>query len=151
MIKISSETDLLESFREIDRDQVHLPADIQFPLAVRDYTSWVEPSGHRVYLVFEKNGVPMGVVFRRPNGPPMTPASMCQWCHTVRTGNAVSLLTASMSPDRSIGLYLCSRLNCREHILSGPSVHDFNEGLSGHERVNEVVRRMRDFASANLF
>lgn len=153
MIKISSEDDLLSSFRDIDRDEVQLPVDIKFPLAVRDYTSWLEPSGHRVYLVFQNQntGQPMGVVFRRPNGPPMTPASMCQWCHTVRTGNAVTLLTASASSNRTVGLYLCSQLNCREHALASPSVHDFNEGLSGQERINEVVRRMREFATGNLF
>jgi hypothetical protein len=153
MIKVNSEEELLKSFREIDRDQVQIPPDFKFPLAVRDYLSWVEPSGHRVFLIFENQGTgnPMGVVFRRPNGPPLTPASMCQWCHTVRTGNAVTLLTAAMSESRTIGLYLCSRLNCREHTLAPPGAHDFNEGLSAQERINGVVRRMGAFATGNLF
>jgi len=153
MIRIASEDQLLETFRSTDQDQVHIPANFSFPLPVKDYVSWVEPSGHRVYLVFEDlvNSRPLGVVFQRTRGAPDTPASMCQWCHSVRSGGAVSLLTTDMGPNRRVGLHLCSNLNCKENALSAPGIHDFSEGVSGRERVQRILQRMNDFAKKNLF
>lgn len=153
MIKITSENQLLETFRSLDRDQVQVPAEFKFPLAVKDYLSWIEPSGHRVYLVFEDtaSGLPLGVVFERTPAPPSTPASMCQWCHSVRSGTGVSLLTTAASKNRRVGLHLCTDLNCRERAMGAPGIHDFNESLSGVEKVKQVVRRMNEFAKSNLF
>ncbi len=153
MIRITSENQLLDSFRTIDRDQVALPKDLQFPLAVKDYMSWVEPSGHRVYLVFEDSasGHPMGIVFQRTHAAPETSASMCQWCHKVSSGSKVSLLTATANRNHRVGVHLCSDLNCRENVLTPPGVNDFYESLSGQERVQRVLQRMGEFAKRNLF
>jgi hypothetical protein len=153
MLRITSESELLNSFRSLDRDEVQAPPNAKYPLAVRDYLSWTEPSGHRVYLVFAdaRTGQPRGVVFQRTQAHPETPASMCQWCHAVRSGSGVSLLTAAASKNRRIGLHLCSDLGCREHALSTPGIHDFQEALSGHEKVQRVIQRMTDFSNTNLF
>jgi hypothetical protein len=152
MIRIGSEAQLLETFRSIDRDQVQIPAKFQFPLALKDYMSWVEPSGHRVYLVFEDIGTghPLGVVFQRTSGAD-TKASMCQWCHTVRSGSGVGLLTATASRNHRVGVHVCSSLNCRDNIQAPPGVNDFSEGLSGQERLHRVLARMGEFAKKNLF
>lgn len=151
MIRIASQEAFLNSFREFEQSQVQLPPGLKFPLAVKDYLSWVEPSGHRVYLVFEDDGVARGVVFQRTRVSPETPASMCQWCHAVRSGSGVSLLSATIGRDRRAGIYLCSDLNCREHVLGVPSVNDFQEGMSRQERFNRLLYRMREFGRRNLF
>jgi hypothetical protein len=153
MIKIADENQLLSSFRTLDRDEVQIPSGLKFPLAVRDYFKWIEPSGHRVYLVFpdQETGTPTGLVFQRTKVSPENPAAMCQWCHAVRSGSGVSLLTVAASRNRRVGVYLCSDLECREHALSTPGIHDFNEGLSGAEKVYRILRRMTDFTRGNLF
>src|SRR4051794_32777143 len=101
MIRISSEVKLLETFRDIDREHVQMPAEFKFPLAIKNFTSWIEPSGHRVYLVFEHavTGEPVGVVFQRTKGNAEAAPAMCQWCNTVRGGSGVSLLTAAVTED----------------------------------------------------
>jgi len=151
MFRISSENELLSSFRAIDLDEVQIPADFHFPLAIKDYLSWIEPSGHRVYLVLEDtiDGGVKGIVFQRTHGGPDAPASMCQWCHSVRTGGGVALLTATAGPKRRIGLHLCSDLACKEHLL--PGVQDFQESLSVSERKQRLFQRMREFAKRHLF
>lgn len=152
MIRIASEEQLFNTFRETDRDQVQLPANFKFPMVVKDYLNWTEPSGFRVYLVFEDphTKAMTGVVFQRTQGAHDV-ASMCQWCHSVRVGGSVSLLTAEASRTRRVGLHLCSNLNCKENTNSSPSIHDFSEGLSGFERTRRVLERMSDFTKRNLF
>jgi hypothetical protein len=152
MLRIASDTDLMGAFRDIDRREVQIPSSLSFPLAVKSYFAWVEPSGHRVYLVFEdpSSGHPLGLVFQRTRGAADTPVAMCQWCHTVRPGPAVSLLTVAVEPNRRIGVHLCSNLNCRENIESGPSIHDIRETVSAHERLLGIVSRMSEFAHGHL-
>jgi hypothetical protein len=153
MLRIASQEQLLDKFRDIDRDQVQIPPTFRFPLAVKDYLSWVEPSGHRVYLLFEdvSSGDPMGVVFQRTHGAHDTAAAMCQWCHTVRPGPAVGLLTASVDRNHRIGIHLCTNLNCRENTLKEPGIHDLRESLGKYERLHRILERMTDFAHRNLF
>ena len=64
MIRIQNEAELLELFRPVDRDEVRPPVHQTYPMAVTDYLAWVEPSGHRTFLVFEdeKSRSGLGVV-----------------------------------------------------------------------------------------
>lgn len=153
MIRIQDEHQLRASFRDFEQNQVQVPQDFKFPLALKDYLSWVEPSGHRVYLVFRDHlsGHPMGVVFQRTRGSADASPSMCQWCHAVRPGSAVGLLTTQAGKERRIGIHLCVDLDCKAHAEKGPGKNDFTEGLSGREKIERVVRRMNDFAKHNLF
>jgi hypothetical protein len=153
MLRVSSHQDLLDTFRALDRAEVQIPSSFKFPLAVRDYLTWIEPSGHRIYLVFEDEVThrPLGVVFQRTHGHADTPASMCHWCHAVRSGDGVGLLTAAVTSQRRVGVHLCSDLSCRERALSTPGVHDFRESVSGGEKVRQIMARMNDFAKRNLF
>lgn len=153
MIRITNEEELLGTFRSIDRDEVQIPLTARFPMAVKDYVAWIEPSGHRIYLVFEdtQTGSPLGVVFQRTRGSANTVASMCQWCHAVRSGSGVGLLTATVAKDHRVGVHLCADLNCREHAMGPPGIHDFNESLSSGEKLQNILRRMTAFARKNLF
>lgn len=153
MIRITSEEELRAAFRSQDQDTLVLPTSFVFPLPVREYLSWLEPSGHRVYLVFSDPASERlrGLVFERTRGAADIPAAMCQWCHSVRTGGRVSLLTTPVGRDRRIGLHLCSDLQCREQIFGMPGRNDFQESLSRHERLQRVVGRMQAFARAHVF
>ena len=153
MIRIENEQHLLSAFRETEQSQVQIPQELKFPLALKDYLSWVEPSGHRVYLVFQdaQSGNPLGIVFQRTRGSSQASPSMCQWCHAVRPGNSVGLLTTQAGKERRIGIHLCVDLDCKEHAQKGPGRNDFSEGLSDREKIERVVRRMNDFAKHNLF
>ena len=152
MIRIQSSKDLLDSFRAIDRDQVQLPDTMKFPFILRDYMAWVEPSGHRVYLVFEEpqKKTAYGVSFKRTPAQAEAPAQMCQWCHTVSTGQNIGLLTADVSTKRKIGVYLCRNLQCKERI-STPGVNDIRESLVPERKLERVLLNMREFAQRNLF
>ncbi len=153
MIKISSEAELLSTFRPIDREEVILTDKITFPILLTDYVAWVEPSGHRVYLVFqdpsERGGAAWGVVFKRSQGPGDT-MQMCQWCHSVRGGRSVSLLTAAVTPKNRIGVHVCSDLSCKDKVLGLPGVNDLREPYSRFEKLFKVLYRMSDFVRYSL-
>lgn len=152
MFRISSDKKLLESFRLIDREEVVLPSSFHFPLLVKDYLTWTEPSGHRVYLVFNDRitGMPLGIVFRQTSTGGVV-AQMCDWCHSVRGGNAVSLLTATASSNRRVGLYLCHNLSCMEKTEEAPGVDDIPVLMLPRERIQKLIKRMGEFARRELF
>lgn len=137
MFKLSSETELLDSFRPIDREEIRLPEHLGFPAFVPDYLAWIEPSGHRAYVVFKAfaDRPPLGIVFRRDQGGGSV-ASMCEWCQSMKGDSNVSLLTARASSKRVVGLHLCNDLSCREKF-EGPRAR--------------IVQRMSEFALRNLF
>ncbi len=154
MIRIASENEILNSFRELDRSEVEFPENLQVPLLLKDYLAWTEPSGYRVFLVFNDpvKNVPMGVVFHRGAATGASPPMMCEFCHSVRSGDGVMMLTAAASSRRRVGLSLCRDLNCKAKIeASAPGAHDFFESATPREKVQRLVRRMAVFSRQNLF
>jgi hypothetical protein len=67
MFRIETEKELQNAFRSRDRKHVEPPKGTQFPLFVRDYLSWMDPYGVRVFLVFTAPAAqkPTGIAFRR--------------------------------------------------------------------------------------
>lgn len=146
----------MESFRPIDRDEVIVPKELTFPIVVKDYLAWLEPSGARVYLIFSDRpkSHPLGIVFRRDVTALVDPGhslGMCEWCHSVRGGAKVGLLSATASSKKRIGLHLCNDLSCKDKLRNSPGVNDMPELLPRGERIKEVIGRMTHFARRELF
>ena len=150
MFRIDSVSDLLECFRPLDRSEVELPQKAQFPIGVKDYFAWVEPSGAKAFLIFRDSGSkhPRGVVFRRGSASAL---SMCEWCHCVGGGEGVGLLIATAASNRKVGVNICADLSCSSKIRSNPGVNDFPRNSSERQRIRQVVERMANFARQNLF
>lgn len=151
MFRIQSQSHLLECFRISERDEVVLPESSRFPVHVKDYYSWVEPSGAKAYLVFSDSGGknPIAVVFKRTSGT--HGLSMCEWCHSVGGGEGVALLTANASDSRRVGIHVCSDLSCGEKIHGTPGANDFPKAGSERERMHAVLARMSKFVRQNIF
>lgn len=152
MICIVSPAQLKEAFRAIDRDQVSVPHDLAFPLRLTDYIAWTEPSGHRVFLVFQdpSGQGARGIVFKRTGSSNGGVARMCQWCHSVRGGSLIRLLTAQASKSRNVGVHLCADLSCKTKVLGRPGVNDLREPYSAYEKLYRVILNMAEFAKDNL-
>ena len=115
MNHIRTAEDLVVTFRERDQKHVILPPGMRFPVALEHYLTWIEPSGVRVYLVFQlpdwKQAV--GVVFRRDQqGSSTSPPGLCEWCLSTGPSDQVGLLTATVDSKRRVGLNLCLDLSC---------------------------------------
>jgi len=152
MYSVETESDLVRCFRDVDRAEVELPADVRMPIAVDPVFSWT--FGPRVYLLVRgpSDGLPKGVVFHRNAGPTPDVATMCQWCHRVRNRGGVKLLSVRASRNRWIGQYLCSDLSClapsEDEI---PSVDGLRETSSREARAARTLARIDEFVSGRLF
>ena len=105
-------------------------------------------SGNRVYLVFT-DGASVGIVFRRDQGPGAG-STMCEWCHSVRSGDSVGLLTATATSKRRVGIHACRDLSCKEKLESTPGVNDFQEMLNPREKARRLVARMSEFVRREI-
>ena len=120
-------------------------AGIKFPLFVRDYFTWVEPAGTRVFLVLPApdGKRPMGIAFRRDQQGSATPSHMCDWCHSYGSSNEIGMLTTDVSSKRRVGVNLCLDLRCKEKLeaaanLSGRNPRDYTDALM--ERMTHFAR-----------
>jgi hypothetical protein len=152
MVKISNIEDLKATFRKIDQDKVAVPAEMKFPLGLRQTLRWIEPSGARIFFVFEDpvSHLPMGLVFHRNPGTP-SPINMCDWCHSVRGGNEVNLLTVNATAHRRIGANLCQNLDCVDKLAKPPGVNDLPESFDQSEKLARLMHRISTFARKNFF
>jgi hypothetical protein len=149
MFRIETEKELLGAFRSRDRKHVELPKGTQLPLFVRDYLSWVDPYGVRVFLVFTAPGGkrPTGIAFRRDQqGDKALALRVCEWCRAHGSADQIGLLTTDVDSKRRVGVNLCLDLRCNERLeaamnLAGRSVQDENK---------QLIERMARFASEAL-
>ncbi|ATB32915.1 FBP domain-containing protein [Melittangium boletus] len=148
MFLIETEKDLLQAFRPRDREKVELPKGLKFPLFVRDYFSWVEPSGTRVFLVCPSpdNKRPMGLAFRREPQGSSTPSQMCDWCHAYGSSNEIGLLSTDVNSKRRVGVNLCLDLRCKEKLETAADL----SGRHFREAMPPLMERMTRFAREAL-
>ena len=152
MLKIATPEDLKSTFRTLDQDEVDIPQDMKFPIGLKQTLKWIEPSGARIFFVFEDPVLhrPFGLVFHRNPGTP-APINMCDWCHSVRGGNEVNLLTVKADDHRRVGAHLCQNLDCVEKLSKPPGVNDIRESFDQTERRARLMNRISEFARKNFF
>jgi treble-clef zinc-finger protein len=146
MFQLKTEEMLIKTFRPRDRAGMELPSDLKFPLFVRDYVAWREPSGTGVRLVFGPvGGVPTGIFFRRAHGEPNT-AQMCEWCHSGGGADQIGLMTADVNSRKRAGITICLDLRCQEKIEDAAN----RAGRSALEAKRALLERIAKFAQEAL-
>lgn len=149
MFRIETEKQLLNAFRSRDRKFVELPKGIKLPLFVRDYLSWVDPYGVRVFVVFAAPGSKQltGIAFRRDQqGERLSAPRVCDWCLNYGGSDQVGMLTTDVDSKRRVGVLLCLDLRCNERLESAAD----RSGRSSVEDIKKVLERMARFATEGL-
>jgi len=144
--EISSKNNLMECFRNNDFTAVVLPPQLEFPLVVQHYFSWLEPAGNYAYLVFKRANwdTARGLIFRRTiNYQAM--GNMCDWCHSYGTNDQIGMLSVRVNEKLTLGHYLCSDLSCLGKLetqitASGKSYDTLAEQLC--EKINKFYERI---------
>jgi len=149
MIIVQNKEELLNSFRTLDRDQVsHLPQG-GFPLAMRPYLSWSEPSHHKAFLLFPHESRPVGAVFRSSQGGG-NHAQFCQWCHAVKPPQGIELLVAQASLKTSVGVWVCKGISCKDS-MKDPQSNGLREALEPGEKLIRFQLNLQKFVLKNLY
>ncbi|WP_224360756.1 FBP domain-containing protein [Hyalangium versicolor] len=149
MFRLETDRVLIESFRPRDRRVIEMPAEVTFPLFVRDYLAWTETSGARVYLVFTAPGSrkPIGIIFRRDTTDSGAMSSrICDWCHSYGSASEVGLLTTDVNNKRRVGVCLCVDLRCKEKLEDAAD----RAGRQPREALEQLKERMFRFAHEAL-
>ena len=141
---INSEEELMNTFDKKDQLRVLLPEGQTYPVNAQHYLAWRESSGNYVYMVFKKPKwkKPMGLVFKRPtSGAELTGARHCDWCLSYGSSNQVSMLGLKLNSRQSLGILLCTDLNCASRLeaaadLSGKSFEKLIGQL--YERIGKL-------------
>jgi hypothetical protein len=115
---IASEEELVNAFRLRDQKKLLLPDSFRFPMNVRSYLAWQEPSGVYTYLVFKMPNwdLPRGVAFKRSHSSGEPTGGLCNWCHAYGSSEEISMLSVTMSAKESRAYFLCQDLRCIEKI-----------------------------------
>ena len=138
---IASEDELVQSFRLRDQKKLVLPAQLKFPVNVRSYFTWREPSNVYTYLVFKQPGwdLPKGVVFKRLNAHGDQPAGgVCSWCHAYGSSEEITTLGLTVNAELSFAYILCHDLRCIEKIEEASNLSSKSSGKA----ISQLYYRM---------
>jgi hypothetical protein len=108
-------------------------------MVVHDVFAW--SVGPRAFLLFRDGAeAPLrGLVFTRNAGVGAHQVAMCEWCRLSRGAGAIKLMSVAVTRRRSLGLFVCSDLDCLNRARDLPG-SDF--GGSALRRIAEFARRV---------
>ncbi|MFS4459145.1 FBP domain-containing protein [Bdellovibrio sp. HCB2-146] len=137
---VDSEKELIQAFRLRDQKKLVLPDNLKFPLNVRSYFTWKEPSGVYVYLVFKMPNwdMPRGVAFKRTPPTGESVGGLCNWCHAYGSSEEIGFLSVVMDPNISNSYILCRDLSCIEKIEDAAML----AGKDPEKPIAELYHRM---------
>lgn len=137
---LSSKDDLVQSFRSKDQDKLVLPDDLKFPLRVRSYFTWKEPSGVYTYLVFKMPNweLPRGVAFKRTTSAGEPTGGIYNWCHAYGSSEEIGMMSMVLSPKVLMSYFLCQDLRCIEKIKDACEL----AGKSPDKQISDLYGRM---------
>lgn len=146
---ISSEQELINTFRLRDQKKLVLPEKMKYPFNVRSYFTWKEPSGVYTYLVFKLPNwdMPQGVAFKRTPSTGEPVGGLCSWCNAYGTSDDIGMLSVAMSANVSSSYLICHDLSCIEKIedmaaMSGKDPGKYIETL--YYRISKLFENLKN-------
>lgn len=137
---IGSEQELAEAFRERDQAKLLVPAGLEYPINIRSYFTWKEPSGVYTYLIYKMPNwdMPKGVAFKRTAPSGEQTGGLCNWCHAYGPSDEIGLLSVTMNSNVTMSYFLCHDLRCIEKIEEAAA----RSGKSPEKQIDELYFRM---------
>ena len=97
-------------------------------------TTWLHPSGHLGYVIYNDGGNFTGIIFDRTQNKSLNKSDICEWCRCVNSASRISLFTRKTSDNRAHGIRLCSDLDCMNSIKN-PNPNSIPESLTRDEKI----------------
>lgn len=137
---IGSETEFIRCFRERDQAKLILPAGLPFPIRIRSYFTWQEPSGIYTYLIYKKPGwdLPRGMAFKRITGLGEPTGGLCSWCHNYGSSEEIGTLSVAVNSKTTFAYILCQDLRCIEKIEEAAA----RAGKSPEGAIHQLYHRL---------
>jgi hypothetical protein len=96
----------------------------------REYLGWRDPgSPQRGYLVFWREGEPLGLALRASEVRLQAGSAACSLCNTLQPAGQVTMFSAARAGQAgergdSVGTYICADLACSLLIRIAPAHHE---------------------------
>ena len=146
---IESKDEFNQCFREKDQKKLILPMGLKFPLAVRSYFTWSEPSGVYTYLVFKKPNwdLPRGAVFKKvaQHGEPV--GGLCSWCNSYGSSEDIGMFSVAVNANTSFSYILCQGFRCVEKIEETAALSGKNPEKNFHSLYHRIESFFSDVAN----
>jgi hypothetical protein len=142
----------------IDVERIPLPGLHEVMWDEREFLGWRDGStANRGYLVYWRDGTPVGIVVRAAESRMPAGAAMCSFCHTMQPAGQVRLFSALRAGEagrsgNTVGTYICSDLGCPRLIRVAPhtSPWDPNPESVIAQRGAGLLQRIDGFTSRVL-
>lgn len=142
----------------IDPERIPLPGLHEVLWDEREFLGWRDgATAHRGYLVYWRDGRPLGLVLRAAQSRLASGAAMCSLCQLTQPAGQVRLFSAPRAgaageAGDSVGTYMCADLGCPLLIRVAPhgSPWDPNPHTVIAERGAGLLRRLDAFTSRVL-
>lgn len=124
----------------------------------REYLGWRDPQApQRGYVVFWRDGAPIGLTLRAAEGRMGGGAALCSLCHTQQPADQVRLFSAPRAGDagragNSVGTYICADLACSLIIRIAPpsTQHQPDPDAAVAHRAAGLTQRLTSFTERVL-
>jgi FBP C-terminal treble-clef zinc-finger len=152
-MKPLTESDIRRSLvnaRPVDIERMPLPGLHEMVWNEREYLGWRDPSSpQRGYLVYWRDGEPVGMVLRAAEARLQAGSAICSLCNTPQPANQVTMFTAIRAGEAgrrgdSVGTYICADLACSLLIRIAPPQYEMQPSPA------EVVARRAALLASRL-
>lgn len=113
-----------------DAAQMPIPGLHETVWGDREYLGWRDPgSPHRGYLVYWRDGDPVGMVLRASSTRLQAGSAICSLCNTSQPAGQVTMFSAARAGAAgrrgdSVGTYICADLACSLLIRIAPPQYE---------------------------
>jgi hypothetical protein len=151
-----TETEIRESMVNApagEADRMPLPGLHEVIWDEREYLGWRDPQApQRGYVVFWRDGAPVGLTLRASESQLAHGSAMCSLCQTLQPAGQVRMFSARRAGDagdrgNSVGTYICSDLACSTLIrLRAPGTElDHSPAEIIQHRADGLTQRLARF------
>lgn len=132
-MKPLTESDIRSSIVNASRGDVErmpLPGLHEVVWDEREYLGWRDPGApQRGYLVFWREGEPVGIMLRASDAPTRAASAMCSLCTTAQPAGQVTMFSAARAGEagragNTVGTYICADLACSLLIRIAPPPYE---------------------------
>lgn len=141
-----------------EAERIPLPGLHEVVWDQREYLGWRDPQApQRGYVVFWRDGEPVGFTLRASEARMQAGAALCSLCHTQQPADQVRMFSAPRAGEagragNSVGTYICADLACSLLIRMAPPSTQFqpDPDAAVAARAAGLTHRLASFTSRVL-
>ena len=153
---MENQKEFVESlFNKKDKKKLWVLPEItkkEIDLEEEKVVSWIHPSGHLGYVIYNDNGVFTAFILERLiHKGTGNRVAMCSWCLSVRPQTALTMFSRKLNKTVTQSISLCGDLNCKNSIrnINENTMRETLTFEEKEERYADNVKKYIEFIKSN--